>query len=396
MIRKDQIQQWRQKHVEECGADNAHLVADHMTVQLRRMLDAKKVSPTEFSIRALFEGLVENAEDIMYRRNVSPQQVVEAVSASAFPNITGELIDRTIIAAYDRTIGDVGALVTEGDAVSFPDSTQAGYGAGDGLLEVPEFMDYQETGLSEKNVLIRIGKFGRMIGISREMVRFDQTNTILERAQAIGEESGAHRAQMIIETLEMRPRAAFATETTTTLRGFVYDGTAITQAQFYADTHATVIDKQVNDNAISNTLDTAGLDAAYDLFAKMVNEKGNKIMVTPRQLVIHPNLYGTAWQLVTSITAPDTANRAPNVYGPGGGRGGLQIVQSAYINTNTTWYIGNCSRQLMWRWGWRPETLTQGTNSDAYFEKDIITRYRFGYMGGVAHNDYRQIVRGGV
>lgn len=392
MLRKDAIRQWISSHLMEAG-ENTEMAYENAASELGGWLEQGKVKLEDWRFPAIFEAVVPNAESL---RGASVQQIAEAVSASAFPKITGTLVHRRVIDAYLYNFTDTFALATEDDAVDYPNSTVAGFGAGDGLNETSEFQNYDETVLTEKSVQVRVGKFGRMIGISREMVLFDKTAQVLRRAADIGAKAGHHRAKMIIQTIEMVARSAFSDETSTTLQGFVYNGTKITQAQFYANTHATVLDKQVNDNTVATALGTDGLDTAYSQFASMVDEQGEEISIAPDTLLVHAAKLGTADQLINSGTQYDTANRALSPFRPGGVYGGLRIVGTPFIGTSTTYYLGAFARQLLWLWGWRPETLAQGASSEASFNQDIVTRYRFSYMGGCAHTDYRNIIRGGV
>jgi hypothetical protein len=352
----------------------------------------KKVNPAPFSIRAIAEATIPQWEHV---KQGSVKRIYEAMVSSAFPNITGALIHSRLIDGYAYEVGAINELITEDTAIDYPDSRVVGYGAGEDLDLVPEGKLYTDTILTEKNILVRQAKFGKMIELTREMVLYDKTNQVVSRARAIGEKMGAHRAKMIIQTIEMLPRTKLG-ESTSTLRNFVYDGTAITKAQFYATTHATVIDKQVNSNTHTTALSTAGMNEAYTLLAGMVDEDGENITVRPTHVLVHPNNEASLDQLLHSQYQYDTADRALNPYGTGGIRAGLRPVSSVYIATNTNWYLGRFPTQVLWHWGWRPETLAQGSGSDAAFERDVVNRFRVGYMGGCAHQDYRYIIYGNV
>lgn len=393
-MRTGDLRSFIQAHEQAAGKDNKPLAWRNAANQLRQLLEGGEVKPQDFSLRELYRELVETEHGVDLRF-ASTDQIMEAVSASAFPYITGELISKTIMDEYNVNIGDVASLVTEGDATDF-DTTVAGFGAGEGLEEVGEGMPYEETTLTEKRATIRSGKFGRIIPVTREMVLFDKTGQVLNRARNVGRKAGQHRARMIVQTIEMEPRTAFG-ETSSTIRAAVLNGTAITQSNFYNTDHSSVsgLDGQVNANTVSDALTTSGISNALNRFANMVDERGDEIQIVPSVLLVHPLDGPTAWQLVRSTNQFDTANNALNPYGPGGYRT-FKVVESVFIETSSTrnWYLGDFAQQLFWLWGWKPETLVQTKDSNISFEKDIITRYRFSYFGGCGHVDYRYIVRG--
>ena len=388
----ESLRQHVRSHEYECGG-NRRLAWKHAGKELETWLLNGKLDASRMSLKAIAEATIPGWEAIK-REDV--QTISEAMVTSAFPNITGALIHSRIIDGYTYEVGNLGDLVTEDTAIDYPDSRIAGFGAGDNLDLIPEGKMYEDTILTEKDVQVRIGKFGKMIELTREMVLFDKTNQVINRARAIGEKAGTHRAKMIVQTIEMLPRSAFSAESTTTLRNFVYQGTAITKSQFYNDTHATVIDKQVNDNIHTTALGTAGMNTAYQLLAGMVDEQGDAMTTRPTHVLVHPNNEATLDQLLHSQQQYDTANNAINPYATGGLRSGLRPVSSVFIATNTNWYLGRFASQMLWLWAWRPETLAQGSNSDAAFDRDVVNRFRFGYMGGCAHTDYRHIIYGNV
>jgi len=228
------------------------------------------------------------------------------------------------------------------------------------------------------------------------MLLWDQTGQVLRRSQNVGNLMGQHRAKMIIQTLELEPRTAWE-EAAATVEACVANGTLITIDNFWSTDHSAVagLDAQTNSNRIGNALNTAGLGAALNLFNIMTDERGNEIQIAPKILLVHGNDAQVAWQLTNSTGQYDTTDRSRNPYGPGGYRV-FTVVSTIFIETSSTrnWYLGDPAKQLLWLWGWKPETLVQRKNSDASFRRDIVVGFRFSYYGGIGHTDYRYIVRG--
>jgi len=397
-MQKGDIKNFVDRHLQEAGTGKERLGYLNAASQLRQLLEAGKIQVDDFSIKALFEATVdlEGADP----RTMDVQDLSEAVVASAFAYITGELIHKRAIDAYEPAIGDVAMLVTEDTATEPKVNNIVGFGAGDAPERVPEGAPFQDTELTEKRYAIKCDKFGRGISITREALLWDQTGQILRRSQNVGDLVGQHRARMIIQTLEMEPRTAWE-ESTTSIEACVANGTLITQYagnyNFYNTDHSSVtgLDAQTNANTVSNALNTAGLTAALNLFNIMTDERGNTLTITPKILLVHGNDAITAWNLTNSLQQYDTANRARNPYGPGGYRV-FTVVSTVFIETSSTqnWYLGDPAKQLLWLWGWKPETLVQRNNSEASFRRDIVVGFRFSYYGGIGHTDYRYIVRG--
>lgn len=394
-MRNGAIRDILKSHVQECGS-NTEMAYEHAADQVGRLLNEGKVKAQDFSIGMMFHELVDTGGQ--YLGTMSVDAISEAVSASAFPYITEKIVSDTLIKAYNTNVGEVGNLVTEEDATGPRDSDIAGIEAGEGFEMVGESMDYEETELSEKAAKVRIGKFGRIIGLTREMILFDRTGQLLTRAKGVGEKGGLHRAKMIVQTLEMEPRTAFR-EDSDYLRAAVFDGTIVKQDVFYmTSTHAAYeyLHGQSNINDVAAVLSNVSLEDAYNLLSTMTDEVGDPITVNVVDLVIHPLDSVTAWQITKQIGDYQNANNAGAPFGPGGVVA-LKVTPTIHIETGTrNWYIGDCKSQLRWHWAIKPETSVQTRNSESAFKRDIFTQYKFMYMGGCAHTDIVHVVRGGA
>ena len=379
-----------QKHIGESGdTQQAYTAAaDELDV----LLEAGKVKPEEFSVKALFEELVDPAKQ--FDVTTDAQTISEAISASSFPEISNRIFHRTAIPQYEVQSGVADMLVSEENASRTQSDEVAGMTDQESLEMRPELMSYEETDFGEKKYRIYMADFGRIVSLSREAIFDDRTGQILRTARGVGRKAGQHRAKMIIETLEMGTRTAFKEATT---RAFVYNGTAVTQAQFFSSDHSAVIDAQVNDNVQNDALGTAGLSNALTLLDGMTDERGDEIVVDVNTLLVPTALQVTAWQLTRSPEQFDTANNAGNFFGPGGNPAGQFIVlTSPFLSSTTRYYLGDFASSLLWLWVWRPGTATQGNETTKAFESQVVQRFRFNYNGGVGYTDYRQVIRGGA
>ena len=57
------------------------------------------------------------------------------------------------------------------------------------------------------------------------------------------------------------------------------------------------------------------------------------------------------------------------------------------------WYFGDFARQFLWTEIWPLQTFTQGADSEAQFERDVIFRIKARYYAGATCRDTRYVVK---
>jgi len=383
-MRTGALKQLREACLQQAGGDvkkSNRLIAENF----KAMMVKEKIDPKTISYKALFEGLV-NLEDVDVN---NPKEVAEAVTSSAFPIVTSTVTHAITIEPYTLRMNEVMQLVTEGNAVMTDEETVRGMTPIGGIRRRLETEAYDETDFGEKKVAIRKSDFGRIIALTMEDIFNDRTGDIQDRARTIGEDAGIHQEQLIIETLEVLPRTAF---NEAVARAFVYNGTAYTQAQFYAATHVT-LDGQVNENKVTGGINETGFTAAYLAFSKMKDERGKQLVIVPTAVVIHSSNELTLATLLATDKVVGGANNDISQFGPRG-RVSLKTVVTPFLATTTGLaYMGNMPRSMLWLWVQRPQTVTMGASDDEAFRRQIVWKSRFNYYGGCGHRDYRWIVR---
>jgi len=385
-MRKGTLKSFLEAKKQEVG-DNKHLLNRVVKEALEDLFTKGEIKPSQFSIGAIYEETVLN-ECPHIDRTSNAKDIAEAVSSTQFPVIVGTVIHAALIPEYETAVGNIATLVTEDQATKTAKEDIGGLTDLDNLELRPQSMAYEETDLGEKKVSIYMADFGRIISLTREAIFDDRTGEILRRARNVGKKAGQHRAKMIVQTIEMAERTAFGESST---RAFTYDGSAVTKANFYSSDHSSVIDKQVNANVTSTALSQDGLSALMQNFGNLVDTKGEEIDIVPKILLVPTALYNTAYKLLSSNTDPETVSNDPNPV-----KGMYKLMQSTFLSSDTQYYLGDFTSQLLWLWVWKPETAFMGADSDLSFRNQIISQFRFNYNGGVGHTDYRHIMRGGA
>ena len=316
----------------------------------------------------------------------------EAVVSGAFPTITGTIVEKTIIKNYELVMEDYRSLYSEhqwtgGSTVK---ATIPGVYGSTAFKKRPEGTPYQATDLKEKYVEIQLADFGRTVSLTWEAVVTDRTGLIMESAQSVGKGGAQHQSKMIIQSIEMV--AARTTMGETATLAYVANGTTLTQATVYANTHAAVtgLDGQVNDNVV--TTDTAlgvdGLVEACSLLGIMVSDSGEEIIISPTTILTHTNKYITAIRLIGSEYEPFTTENQINPF-----KNKYTIVATPFLSDTNSWYFGDFPTQIVWLWVDKPQSITLANTTQVFFDSKTVRQWRFSYHGGCGQRDYRHIVR---
>ena len=359
--------------------------------KLQGLFETNKIRPEDFSFKAMFEELVDPDHNFNYETDA--KEIAEAVTASAFPTISGVVINSTIIPAYELAVGPSARLVTEQMATKTSREEIAGWTAGGQFEMRPEHTSYQEDVITEKYWSVDKYDFGKIISLTREAIFDDRSGELIGRARALGEKGGQLRAKIITQTLEVAARTAQGESSS---QAAVYKGSAITASNFYNADHSALIDS-AGTNANIATSNGLGVDQAINtantLFSKFVDENGETIVIIPQVLIYPPALHQTAQELLfgttkRSISATLDEGHLENVW-----KGRFDPIELPFLSSDTTWYIGDPRKQMVWLWVWRPETKVQNADSESAFHAQIVLRYRFSWYGGCGHTDYRFIVK---
>lgn len=256
--------------------------------------------------------LMELARECLRARGIktdgwSKSQVVSrALSMSDFPAIlSGASVAalRRYVAQADTTHRQLAAFGTLPD---YNEQSRAGLESFPELLEVKEGGEYKLGTLSEGKEKIRLGKYGRIIAITREMILSDRLDAFRSIPQGIANAGVRLEARLFWGQVTSNPKMG--------------DGKTL----FHAD-HGNL--------GVASAPNLAGVDAGYSAMAGQ--EIGDDPAgIAPKFLVV-PTLLGLqAKQLTTSLTPNSPAEVNPY-------SDELTPISSAHLqqHSNQAWYL---------------------------------------------------------
>lgn len=345
-----------------------------------------KRKPEDFSIRALWEGLIGPVDETLPLGLLSSggkyNYIREAggINSTMFPIATGNIITNKVIEAYNMPglIGD--RLVTRMPS-NLRSETIPGMTAAMGPDEVMEADMYKDSSIGEKYVTTETAKKGRLISVTEETIQFDRTGLILMRAQAIGEATAQEREKVILDGV-------------TGINANVYKPLG-SPATLYAAGHKNIVG--------SNPLVDWGSIEALELY-HAANVKDDRqgggaqpIIWMPRQLLVRPENKYTARRIVSATEIREVTNTNTTTISGNPIDTGIEVLSSPLIGgTPGDYWYGDFPREFIWQEIWPIQTFAQGASSDLAFERDIIARFKVRYYGGIAALDTVYVLKSQV
>jgi len=251
----------------------------------------------------------------------SLRELYEAVDTTAFPTITGKLISRKVIEAYQAT-PTIGEKLVHTVPSSRKKEEVVGFTALEQVKEVHEGMPYEESSLGEKGVEIRNKKFGRILSITEEAVMEDQTGQILQMAAALGEKAKLFKEKMILDAVR-------------DVNSDAYGGQAL-----YSSGHG-------NFHSVAFGTDGSGLEESKRLLSEMTDVNGDPILVTGRILMVPQELEKEAWDLIGPPLTESTYHKQII----------SELLTSPFMTTAEEYFYGDFPRQFRYQEVWPIQVL---------------------------------------
>ena len=306
--------------------------------------DPPKLRPEDISIKELWLKL---------------QGLEEQVVSTVFPTIMGEVINRKFIESY-RAVPTIGDKLTTTVPSNHWTEIFPGIEMPDQLKEVPEGMDYEMAGMGEKKATIDNIKWGRIIAITEETIRFDQTGQILRRASDLGKKAITKKESIILRKIQ-------------DLDANVYSGAAL-----YTSGHANL-------GSTAFGTDGSGMTATELLLNAMKDEAGDPIAIIKRQLLVPRALTKAAWDL---YKPPETASTYYKSIID-------EILTTPLMANVTAYYYGDFAAQFVWSQVFDIETFQRsGQETFEGWLRDTVAGFKVRFMGNCGALDYKYVIKG--
>lgn len=336
---------------------------DGATRVVRDLLETGKIQPADFSLREIWEQCT-------FHEFGKIVPATEAIASSSFPKITGELINSRIISAYDgvKMIGDQ-LVTTVQSNVERP--KVAGFTDAETPEEVPELHEYKDSTITEKWVTGQNIKYGRLLSVSEEMIMFDQTGQVLDRARRIGMKAAQWRERLILQGIQDINTTVYRPQEVPTAFYSTANGNLKTSNAF-GESGMEEIEVLVHNQKD----DSLGVDTDDYIGVAIMNP----MVLIPKALDVE------ASQLANSTLVPESNDNAINTF-----KGKFEVLTSPFVSQQsaTTWYYGDFKEDFWWTEVWPLQTFTQPANNQDAFKFDIKARFKTRMFGGIMAVDFK-------
>lgn len=359
--------------------------------------------PEQFSLQALWEGLVGPVEETLpfaQKRKglveVNRTELQEQVASTAFPSATGQLIATRVIEGYESPnfIGD--QLVDTMDS-NLRNERVVGFTSLQGPKPVNEGQAYEGSTYEEKFVTTQETKRGRLLQVTEEAVFFDQTGQILRRAQGIGRKAREERERRIVRGVA---------DVDSNERVYRPDGSA---EQLYASANSNVLTgTPLNDwtdiqEALTHHAQNITDDREPD------DHMGEQpIMWNPEILLVAQEKAGDASRIVAATQVRGTqgsneetisGNPLDNLVS------GLRVLSSPFLDQAaigsadqfddaSDWFLGDFRSQFVYKEIWPLQTFRAPSQNEEQWNRDVVARFKVREYGDINALDHRLVIKG--
>lgn len=362
------------------------------TEHLSEALKQRHLKPEDFSLRDLAEGLVPDGNEWVRALDprggsVSLLEAGEAVDATAFLNIAGQVIYSKIMESYTQEAFVVSKLVdtipTRLDGEKIPGIARLSDTAG----EVHAGMPYPSLGFGEDYIETpSTTKHGFIVPVTKEAIFFDRTHLVLSRAAEVGEVLGLNKEKRLIDLL-------IGVTNNYKWRGATYN-------TYQAST------PWINVKTGNALTDWTNVDAAEQLFADILDpHTGEPVLVQATTALVMPAYRHAAHRVFNATEVNYTGSGSATMTTAANPLGNYRVEESrlayrrivssgvAAADAKKWWFLGDFKRAFAYMENW-PITVTQSPlGSEADFNQDILVRFKASERGAAAVINPRFVVK---
>ena len=234
---------------------------------------------------------------------------------------------------------------------------------------VNEFTDERQAGaFREYDYSIKNKTWESTIAVDRAAIEDDQYGQIAMKARMMGESAVQHLDTVTFGLLSS---------------GF---GSVCFDGQPYFGAHQQG-DAPVQSNVGNEALSSSTLQAAITAMMRFTDDRNRPMGIMPDTLVVPPELYWEASQLLNSAFYPDAVSEASQLLAANSLKGLLNLVMSPFLRDANDWFLVDSKRVvkpiiLQMRKDFDFEALEQ--NSETGFMRDVFyygvrARYNVGF-----------------
>lgn len=359
----------------------------------RTALESRQLTADEFSFADLFDATVPHGYEM--RRTFDPkmrdsfgialESAVGAVQNSDFASLTGQIIYSQTLEGFSlpEFIGDrlFRVVPSQFEREKVP---RLGVTMGDDDLSVQETEGFPYAAMSSFFVETPDTiKRGIILALTKEALFFDRTGMLLEQAREIGRKIALNREKRMLDV------ALGLVD--------VYKPNGNSAEATYQTTGSRINTKTTN--ALVDWTDVEAAELLFDDINDPVT--GEPIDVTPNTALVPKGLEKTAnYVFAQGTTYSNAVTRSasgapePTYTNP---TGGYSVLSSPYIKSKqgnqTTWYVGEFQRALVYMENYGLTVDQAPPGSDAEFTRDVVTQFKASERGAAGVLEPRRIVK---
>ena len=201
-----------------------------------------------------------------------------------FPLILGDAVNRELRAAYNAAPSGARQLARQSTARDFRHKRKLTLGEAPALEKVNEAGEFKHGTIDEAQETYRIATFGKIIGITRQAIINDDLGAFTDLPRKMGVAARAFENDFIVNMILSNPAMS--------------DGDAV-----FSAAHGNI--------TAAFAFDTLTLSAARTAMRRQKGLGGMLIDVTPRYLLVPPELETEGEKLIAEITATTTDDVNP-------------------------------------------------------------------------------------
>ena len=240
-------------------------------------------------------------------RGLSKSDVVSrAMSTSDFPILMKSFADQRLLAGYAMSESPLKRLGRQDNYQDFRDKMAKSVSDMPGLAKKNEAGEYEFGSFDEKGETHRALTYGRIIGITRELLINDDLNAMSRITTGQGQAVARLEADLLAALIESNPNMS--------------DGKPV-----FDESEGTTV-------STGTALNAENIATARKTMRTQKNRHGSIIDISPEFLIVHPELEYEAEKLLADVAAATTDD--VNVFS-----GRLELVVEPRFTSETAWYL---------------------------------------------------------